>query len=373
MLANFQPGHQDDLGRLPQRRPGAAAVHLRQRGPPHAAGIQQSNAKHYKSDTVTEVKEYQGRTCCRPQGWEEVADYALDWALEHAGAGRATLTAVAHHPHRRADRADRGRRLAAAHRPHLRPPRPALRLRLGHVVAQAHRPGHPGRGPRRRSTPSCSPTTTTATTSTPPAGRCCRRPARWSPPPPGARRLGGGARGLRPWAAPARGPRPADDRDHRDALPARPAAEPADRRRRHRLRAALGGPGARRALDLRRHRPLRRRPRGRPSGSRSAPRCCTSAASASRHRAAALHDDRPRGGRACGIVRPHTAIPSTTRAGSTSRRAARRSNASSRGRRRTSARRIRWLPIGNAGRRVAVGQADELGSRGDPEFHEHVS
>ena len=50
--------------------------------------IQQSNAKHYKSDTITEVKEYEGRAHLLPaqEGWEEVADYALDWALEHAAA-----------------------------------------------------------------------------------------------------------------------------------------------------------------------------------------------------------------------------------------------------------------------------------------------
>jgi pimeloyl-ACP methyl ester carboxylesterase len=48
--------------------------------------IQRSNAKHYKSDTVTEVKEYEGRSHLMPaqEGWEEVADYALDWALRHA-------------------------------------------------------------------------------------------------------------------------------------------------------------------------------------------------------------------------------------------------------------------------------------------------
>ena len=48
--------------------------------------IQQSNAKHYKSNTVTEVKEYQGRAHLLPsqEGWEEVADYALDWAMKHA-------------------------------------------------------------------------------------------------------------------------------------------------------------------------------------------------------------------------------------------------------------------------------------------------
>ena len=38
--------------------------------------------------------------------------------------------------------------------------------------------------------------------------------------------------------------RAADDRDHRHAVPPRPAAEPPDRRRRDRLRARLGGSGA---------------------------------------------------------------------------------------------------------------------------------
>jgi hypothetical protein len=48
--------------------------------------IQRSNAKHYKSDTVTEIKEYEGRAHLMPaeEGWEEVADYALAWAIEHA-------------------------------------------------------------------------------------------------------------------------------------------------------------------------------------------------------------------------------------------------------------------------------------------------
>jgi pimeloyl-ACP methyl ester carboxylesterase len=48
--------------------------------------IQQSNAKHYKSNTITEVKEFEGRSHLMPaqEGWEEVADYALTWALEHA-------------------------------------------------------------------------------------------------------------------------------------------------------------------------------------------------------------------------------------------------------------------------------------------------
>jgi hypothetical protein len=48
--------------------------------------VQQSNAKHYKSDTVTELKEYEGYAHLLPaqEGWEEIADYALEWAVSHA-------------------------------------------------------------------------------------------------------------------------------------------------------------------------------------------------------------------------------------------------------------------------------------------------
>jgi hypothetical protein len=44
-----------------------------------------SNAKHYKSATITEVKEFEGPHLLPAwPGWEGVADYALDWAVEHA-------------------------------------------------------------------------------------------------------------------------------------------------------------------------------------------------------------------------------------------------------------------------------------------------
>ncbi|MGW7079889.1 hypothetical protein [Streptomyces sp. NPDC054866] len=48
--------------------------------------IQRSSAKHYKSNTLTEIVEYPGRSHLMPaqDGWEEVADYALDWALSHS-------------------------------------------------------------------------------------------------------------------------------------------------------------------------------------------------------------------------------------------------------------------------------------------------
>jgi hypothetical protein len=76
VLANFRPGRQeawvdyknDDLAPLPFISGGED--HLM---PPV---IQRSNAKHYKSNTVTEVKEYEGRAHLLPaqDGWEEVAD-----------------------------------------------------------------------------------------------------------------------------------------------------------------------------------------------------------------------------------------------------------------------------------------------------------
>jgi hypothetical protein len=47
--------------------------------------IQQSNAKHYNDEVVTEVKEFEGPHLLPSwPGWEQVADYALDWAQRHA-------------------------------------------------------------------------------------------------------------------------------------------------------------------------------------------------------------------------------------------------------------------------------------------------
>jgi pimeloyl-ACP methyl ester carboxylesterase len=52
--------------------------------------VQRSNAKHYRSDTVTEVKEFAGPHLLPARdGWEEIADYALSWATEQAAAWAA--------------------------------------------------------------------------------------------------------------------------------------------------------------------------------------------------------------------------------------------------------------------------------------------
>jgi pimeloyl-ACP methyl ester carboxylesterase len=84
-LANIHPGHDDTYvdyhndDRAPLLFISGDQDHLM---PPK---IQQSNLKHYKSDTVTEIKEFEGpHLLPSKDGWEEVADYALDWALSHA-------------------------------------------------------------------------------------------------------------------------------------------------------------------------------------------------------------------------------------------------------------------------------------------------
>jgi pimeloyl-ACP methyl ester carboxylesterase len=90
-LANIHPGHQDTYvdyhndARAPLLFISGSEDHLM---PPK---IQQSNARHYKSDTVTEIMGFEGpHLLPSKDGWEEVADYALDWALSHAIQAAAT-------------------------------------------------------------------------------------------------------------------------------------------------------------------------------------------------------------------------------------------------------------------------------------------
>ena len=91
-LATLQPGHQDTWvdyhndARAPLLFISGGEDHLM---PPK---VQQSNARHYKSNTVTEIEEFAGRAHLMPaqEGWEDVADYALSWAVGHtAGAQSA--------------------------------------------------------------------------------------------------------------------------------------------------------------------------------------------------------------------------------------------------------------------------------------------
>jgi pimeloyl-ACP methyl ester carboxylesterase len=97
VIANFKPGHQETWvnykndSRAPLLFIGGSEDHIM---PP---SVQRSNAKHYKSNTITEFEEFEGRshwTCGEP-GWETVADRALEWAAARAvGAEVPAATAV---------------------------------------------------------------------------------------------------------------------------------------------------------------------------------------------------------------------------------------------------------------------------------------
>jgi len=86
--ANFTPGHQEDYVdfRNEERAPllliGGSEDNIM---PP---AVNQSNAKHYRrAKSPTDYKEFEGRShysVIGGEGWEEVADYALEWATEHA-------------------------------------------------------------------------------------------------------------------------------------------------------------------------------------------------------------------------------------------------------------------------------------------------
>jgi len=85
VLANIQPGHQDTWvdyhndDRAPLLFVSGSEDHIM---PP---SVQQSNLKHYKSDTTTEIIEFEGpHLMIAAQGWETIADTVLDWAVAHA-------------------------------------------------------------------------------------------------------------------------------------------------------------------------------------------------------------------------------------------------------------------------------------------------
>ena len=85
LLANLTPGHQDTWvdyhndARAPLLFIAGGEDHIM---PP---SVNRSNARHYKSNTTTDYKEFPGRShwTCGEDGWEEIADYALEWATTH--------------------------------------------------------------------------------------------------------------------------------------------------------------------------------------------------------------------------------------------------------------------------------------------------
>jgi pimeloyl-ACP methyl ester carboxylesterase len=94
LIANFKPGRQETWVDYSQERApllfiGGSEDHIM---PP---SVNKSNAKHWaKSPSLTEYHEFPGRShwICAEPGWEEVADYALSWALAHAAAVRVAAT-----------------------------------------------------------------------------------------------------------------------------------------------------------------------------------------------------------------------------------------------------------------------------------------
>jgi pimeloyl-ACP methyl ester carboxylesterase len=89
VLANFMPGPQDAAvdyakpDRVPLLFISGSEDHIM---PP---SIQRSNVKHYTSGVV-EQREYPGYAHLLPaqEGWQEIADTVLDWAVSHADMTR---------------------------------------------------------------------------------------------------------------------------------------------------------------------------------------------------------------------------------------------------------------------------------------------
>ena len=86
VLANFTPGHQDTYVnfRNEDRAPLLFIAGGEDNLMPPA--VNESNAKHYRqTKSVTDYKEFPGRShyTLGQDGWEKVADYALEWAKNH--------------------------------------------------------------------------------------------------------------------------------------------------------------------------------------------------------------------------------------------------------------------------------------------------
>jgi pimeloyl-ACP methyl ester carboxylesterase len=88
-LSNVEPGHQDTWVNF--KNAERAPLLFIAGGVDHVipAAINRSNYEHYKSAAHTDYKEFEDRshyTLGQP-GWEDVADYALNWCNEHTGRG----------------------------------------------------------------------------------------------------------------------------------------------------------------------------------------------------------------------------------------------------------------------------------------------
>lgn len=89
VLANFMPGPQE--AHVDYAKPDRAPLLFVSAGEDHIMppSVQKSNAKHYTSGIVERL-EYPGYAHLLPaqEGWQEIADVVLAWAVDHAGAQR---------------------------------------------------------------------------------------------------------------------------------------------------------------------------------------------------------------------------------------------------------------------------------------------
>jgi pimeloyl-ACP methyl ester carboxylesterase len=87
VLANFTPGHQDTYVNFENDDRAPLLFIAGEEDNIMPPSVNESNAKHYRrSKAITEYHEFPGRShyTLGQEGWEEVADYALDWATKHA-------------------------------------------------------------------------------------------------------------------------------------------------------------------------------------------------------------------------------------------------------------------------------------------------
>ncbi len=86
VLANFMPGPQD--AHVDYGNPGRPPLLFVSGGEDHIMppSVQRSNHRHYKGNTITEIEEYAGYSHLLPaqEGWQQIADHVLDWAVRHA-------------------------------------------------------------------------------------------------------------------------------------------------------------------------------------------------------------------------------------------------------------------------------------------------
>jgi pimeloyl-ACP methyl ester carboxylesterase len=84
-LANIHPGKDDTYVDYHNDSRAPLLFISGKQDPLFPPKVGHSNVAHYKSNTVTEIVEFDGpHLLPAAAGWEQIADFALDWAVKHA-------------------------------------------------------------------------------------------------------------------------------------------------------------------------------------------------------------------------------------------------------------------------------------------------